>query len=66
MTPDGKPLQYGRMCMCSMHCKNRCEVACCGEFAGWCDCWCHAEEYKAKKGKRESNSDDPLLQAERA
>jgi hypothetical protein len=37
------------MCVCAMHCPNHCEPQCCGRDAGWCLCWCHAEEYQAKR-----------------
>lgn len=29
------------MCVCSMHCSNHCEVACCGRNPAPCPCDCH-------------------------
>lgn len=43
VAPDGKPLDAGRICFCSMHCQNHCEPACC---SGWCHCRCHEDEYR--------------------
>lgn len=28
------------MCVCAMHCANRCEPACCRPWMR-CNCWCH-------------------------
>jgi hypothetical protein len=32
------------ICTCATHCRNRCEIACCGQSPRPCDCWCHVVE----------------------
>ena len=48
--PNVNELTFGSMCVCAMHCKNHCEIACCGGNTGYCLCWCHAREYQQKRG----------------
>lgn len=43
--PRPDSLQYNKMCTCSVHCTNHCEVGHCGPNPPWCLCWCHAGEY---------------------
>jgi len=45
LTPDGRPLRKG-LCVCTMHCANTCEPACCREGTPWCSCWCHEQRYR--------------------
>lgn len=62
--PIPNELEHG-VCTCSYHCKNNCELACCGEDAGWCLCWCHYREYRQRRNQSAGGQAEPVRTKEK-